>query len=532
MQGSELQEQIKKRRTFAIISHPDAGKTTLTEKLLLYGGAIRLAGTVKGRKAQKFAVSDWMEIEKQRGISVTSSVMQFEYGGCCINILDTPGHQDFSEDTYRTLMAADSAVMLIDAAKGVEEQTRKLFQVCRQRHIPVFTFINKIDRFSKDPFELIDELEKVLGIRSYPMNWPVGLNGSYQGVYNRQLQQIELFEADGSHGSGIIKSTISDLKDEKYAQQLSSDIHDQLCHDIELLDMAGDPFSIGEVLKGELSPVYFGSALTNFGVRAFLEDFLTLAPSPAPRLAKEGVIFPESDGFSAFVFKIQANMNPAHRDRLAFVRICSGKFTRGMTVRHKQTGKTLALTQPQQFIAQERTIVDDAYPGDVVGLFDPGIFAIGDTICGPGVDVTFEDFPVFPPERFAKVQAKATLKRKHFIKGITQLGQEGAIQIFHLPNAADQGYVIGVVGKLQFEILSYRLEYEYGVKIDVQYLPHTAARWIAEDPPDLQSLKYMDENMVVKDRFERTVVLFLGNWQMNWTIEQNPNVQFLVAPPR
>ena len=532
MQDSELQKQIKRRRTFAIISHPDAGKTTLTEKLLLYGGAIHLAGTVKGRKAQKYAVSDWMEIEKQRGISVTSSVMQFEYDGCCINILDTPGHQDFSEDTYRTLMAADSAVMLIDAAKGVEEQTRKLFQVCRQRRIPVFTFVNKIDRFGKDPFELMDELEKVLGIRSCPMNWPVGINGDYCGVYNRRLKQVELFEADGSHGSNILKSQVGDLTDESFSRQLPADIHAQLCHDIELLDMAGDSFNAEAVLQGELSPMYFGSALTNFGVRAFLEEFLTLAPSPSPRLAKEGVIQPDAEGFSAFVFKIQANMNPAHRDRLAFVRICSGKFTRGMTVRHKQSGRTLALTQPQQFVAQERTIVEEAYPGDVVGLFDPGIFAIGDSICEPGLDVTFEDFPVFPPERFAKVQAKATLKRKHFIKGITQLGQEGAIQIFQQPIAADQGYVIGVVGQLQFEILAYRLQYEYGVEIDIQYLPHTAARWLVEDPADARPLKYMDENLVVRDRFDRPVVLFLGNWQMNWTIEQNPQAQFLLAPPR
>jgi len=532
MQDSDIIEQIKRRRTFAIISHPDAGKTTLTEKLLLYGGAIRLAGTVKGRKAQKYAVSDWMEIEKQRGISVTSSVMQFEYGDCCINILDTPGHQDFSEDTYRTLMAADSAVMLIDAAKGVEEQTRKLFQVCRQRRIPVFTFINKIDRYGREPFDLMDELEKVLGIRSCPMNWPAGLNGSYKGVYNRQLQQIELFEADGSHGSDIIKSTIGDYRDEKFTRLLSADAYAQLCHDIELLDMAGDSFNLQSVLQGELSPVFFGSALTNFGVRAFLEEFLKLAPKPSPRMAKEGIVSPEEEGFSAFVFKIQANMNPAHRDRLAFVRICSGKFSRGMTVVHKQSGKTLSLTQPQQFVAQERTIVDEAYPGDVVGLFDPGIFAIGDTVCDPGLDITFEDFPVFPPEYFAKVQAKTSLKRKHFIKGITQLGQEGAIQIFQLPNAADQGYVIGVVGQLQFEILSYRLKYEYGVDIEIQQLNFGAARWLVEDPQSKQPLKYMDENLLVTDRFDRPVVLFVGKWQMNWTIEQNPQVQFLVAPPR
>ena len=532
MQEPDIREQIQKRRTFAIISHPDAGKTTLTEKLLLYGGAIRLAGTVKGRKAQKFAVSDWMEIEKQRGISVTSSVMQFEYDNCCINILDTPGHQDFSEDTYRTLMAADSAVMLIDAAKGVEEQTKKLFQVCRQRRIPVFTFVNKIDRYGRDPFELMDELEKVLGIHSCPMNWPVGLNGSYKGVYNRQLQQIELFEADGSHGSDIIKSTVDDYRDEKFARLLEPEAYAQLCHDIELLDMAGNSFDQELVQKGELSPMFFGSALTNFGVRAFLEEFLKLAPPPAPRMAKEGIVFPEAEGFSAFVFKIQANMNPAHRDRLAFVRICSGKFSRGMTVTHKQSGKTMALTQPQQFVAQERTIVDEAYPGDVVGLFDPGIFAIGDTVCEPGLDITFEDFPVFPPEHFAKVQAKTSLKRKHFIKGITQLGQEGAIQIFQLPHAADQGYVIGVVGQLQFEILSYRLKYEYGVDVEINQLPYAAARWLVEDPQNKQPLKYMEENMLVMDRFERPVVLFVGNWQMNWTIEQNPQAQFLVVPPR
>ena len=532
MQDSELNKQISRRRTFAIISHPDAGKTTLTEKLLLYGGAIRLAGTVKGRKAQKFAVSDWMEIEKQRGISVTSSVMQFEYDGCCVNILDTPGHQDFSEDTYRTLMAADSAVMLIDAAKGVEEQTRKLFQVCRQRRIPVFTFINKIDRFGRDPFDLMDELEKVLGIRACPMNWPVGLNGSYKGIYNRKLQQVELFEADGSHGSDIGKSTIGRLDDCGFVELLPTEVTDQLRHDIELLDLAGDGFDKDAVLAGELSPLYFGSALTNFGVRAFLEEFLELAPAPSARKAQSGIVAPTAEGFSAFVFKIQANMNPAHRDRLAFVRICSGKFTRGMNVIHQQSGKTLSLNQPQQFVAQERTIIEEAFPGDVVGLFDPGIFAIGDTICDPSVDVVFEDFPVFPPESFAKVQPKTSLKRKHFIKGMEQLGQEGAIQIFHLPDAFDSGYIVGVVGQLQFEILTYRLKYEYGVDVDLQYLPYAAARWLVRDPAQQQPLKYMEDNLLVLDRSERPVVLFPGSWQMNWTVEQNPQAQFLTAPPR
>ena len=351
---SELLEKIEKRRTFAIISHPDAGKTTLTEKLLLYGGAIHLAGSVKARKSNKHAVSDWMEIEKQRGISVTSSVLQFDYDGYRVNILDTPGHQDFSEDTYRTLMAADSAVMLIDAAKGVEPQTKKLFWVCHRRKLPIFTFVNKLDRYGRNPFDLMDELEKVLHIRAYPINWPIGIDGNYKGVYNRLENSIELFEEDGSHGSKKLKSTTGSLDDPQIQEMLGAELYENLCNDIELLDMAGDEFDMEKVKNGELTPMFFGSAMTNFGVQAFLEKFLEMSPKPQPRALQDGtMVSPENEAFSAFVFKIQANMNPAHRDRISFMRICSGVFDKGMSVYHKQSNKIIKLAQPQQFLAQE-----------------------------------------------------------------------------------------------------------------------------------------------------------------------------------
>ena len=525
-----FRSEITRRRTFAIISHPDAGKTTLTEKLLLYGGAIHLAGSVKARKAQKHAVSDWMEIEKQRGISVTSSVLQFDYNDFRINILDTPGHQDFSEDTYRTLMAADSAVMLIDAAKGVEEQTKKLFKVCKQRGIPVFTFVNKLDRHGKNPFELMEEIEKVLGINSYPMNWPVGVNGEYKGVYNRQLAQIELFDTGGAHGQWVMPSTIGSASDPAFTEILGSDIHHSLCNDIELLDMAGDHFDLKKVLQGELTPVFFGSAMTNFGVRPFLEEFLRLAPAPSPRITSEGIVEPDGESFSAFVFKIQANMNPAHRDRLAFIRVCSGKFSRGMTVYHVQTGKPLKLAQPQQFMAQERIIVEEAYPGDIVGLFDPGIFGIGDTLCSEGQKFTFEDFPVFPPEQFARVQPKDSMRRKQFIKGITQLTQEGAVQLFRQPDYAFESFIIGVVGSLQFEVLEYRLKNEYGVDISMQHLSFTMARWLEgitpNKPIDLQG------DLLLQDHQGRPVALFRSEWSMRYAAEKHPAIKFLVTPPR
>lgn len=531
MSIEEFTSEIKRRRTFAIISHPDAGKTTLTEKLLLYGGAIHLAGSVKSRKTQRHAVSDWMEIEKQRGISVTSSVLQFDYDGCRINILDTPGHQDFSEDTYRTLMAVDSAVMIIDVAKGVEAQTKKLFKVCKQRKIPIFTFVNKLDRYGKAPIDLMEEIEKVLEIRAYPMNWPIGVDGNYQGVYDRQKKRIELFEEDDSHGQNMLSSLKGSVDDPTFAARLGTDVHQALCDDIELLDMAGEDFDLEKVANGELTPMFFGSAMTNFGVQNFLEEFLRLAPSPASRNSSAGIIQPQDEKFSAFVFKIQANMNPAHRDRLAFIRICSGKFTRGMSVYHNKTGKMIKLAQPQQFLAQDRMIIDEAYPGDIVGLFDPGIFSIGDTLCDAGHKFSFADFPVFPPEQFARVQAKDTMKRKQFVKGITQLTQEGAVQLFQQAGAGMESYIVGTVGSLQFEVLEYRLKNEYGVDILMQMQPYEVARWLVGSNITPSSLRGAERGMFVYDLKERPVLLVSNEWALGWITENNPSVEFMHVPP-
>ncbi len=376
----ELPAEVARRRTFAIISHPDAGKTTLTEKLLLYGGAIRQAGSVKARKAARHATSDWMEIEKQRGISVTSSAMQFDFDGFRINILDTPGHQDFSEDTYRTLVAADSAVMLIDNAKGVEEQTIKLFKVCRMRSIPIFTFVNKLDRAGRDPFELMEELENVLGIRSCPVNWPIGIHGDFQGVYHRDTRVVELYRG-GDHGQKQVEVETIPLDDPRLPQAIGQSYYDKLLEDVELLDVAGDPFDLDMILEGKLTPMFFGSASNNFGVEPFLKRFLSYTKSPTPRVSDQGPIDPADEKFTGFIFKIQANMNPAHRDRLAFMRVCSGVFEKGMTVWHSSTGEKVKLSQPQQFMAQEHETVEKAYPGDIIGLFDPGIFRLGDTLC-------------------------------------------------------------------------------------------------------------------------------------------------------
>ncbi|MBP5384377.1 MAG: peptide chain release factor 3, partial [Lachnospiraceae bacterium] len=465
------EQEIKQRRTFAIISHPDAGKTTLTEKFLLYGGAINLAGSVKGKATARHAVSDWMEIEKERGISVTSSVLQFHYDGFCINILDTPGHQDFSEDTYRTLMAADSAVMVIDAGKGVEAQTRKLFKVCGMRHIPVFTFINKLDRDANDTFELLDEIEKELGIATCPINWPIGSGKRFKGVYDRKERKVVTF-SDTEKGTKEGHSERIDIEDtDTLLSHIGEDALEQLQGEIELLDGASAEFDLDAVRKGELSPVFFGSALTNFGVEIFLQYFLQMTTTPTGRQSDSGMIDPLSRDFSAFVFKIQANMNKAHRDRIAFMRICSGKFTAGMEVRHMQEDKIIRLSQPQQMMAQERHIVDEAYAGDIIGVFDPGIFSIGDTICMPNDRFFYEGIPTFAPEHFARVRQLDTMKRKQFVKGITQIAQEGAIQIFQEFNTGMEEIIVGVVGVLQFEVLKYRLENEYNVDIRLENLP-------------------------------------------------------------
>lgn len=519
-----LQQEVDKRRTFAIISHPDAGKTTLTEKLLLFGGAIRLAGSVKARKASKHATSDWMEIEKQRGISVTSSVMQFDYNGHRINILDTPGHQDFSEDTYRTLTAADSAVMLIDVAKGVEVQTIKLFQVCAKRGIPIFTFINKLDREGRSPFELMEEIEQVLGIRSVPMNWPIGMGRELSGVYDRMKNQVELFQ--GEDHSQIEVRKVEDYNDPQIREMAGEYLHDQLCQDLELLDVAGDPFDLEKVKRGELTPVFFGSAVNNFGVQTFLENFLQLAPKPEPRRSTSGIVEPTNEKFSGYVFKIQANMNPAHRDRIAFLRIVSGKFERGMSVKHVRAGKDIKLSQPQQFLAQDRDIVTEAYPGDIIGLFDPGIFRIGDSL-SQSSEVVFDELPTFSPEIFAKVTVKNALKHKQYQKGIDQLTEEGTIQVFTTVGFEDT--LLGVVGQLQFEVFEYRMKGEYGVDVQLQRMPYQFARWIVADKVDPS--KFRINSTLVKDKKGNYVVLFENEYAMRTAMEKNPDAKFLETAP-
>ena len=520
---TELETQISRRRTFAIISHPDAGKTTLTEKFLLYGGAIAQAGVVKGKKNSRAATSDWMEIEKQRGISVTSSVMQFQYNGFCINILDTPGHQDFSEDTYRTLMAADSAVMVIDGAKGVEPQTRKLFKVCAMRHIPIFTFINKMDREAKDPFDLLDELERELGIETYAMNWPIGSGKDFQGVYDREKSQLLFFS--GISGKNKAAKHEIDLYDPAVAQLLDSEAkHQQLIDDVELLS-AGRELDIDEVRHGQLSPVFFGSALTNFGIEPFLESFLKMTPPPLPRVADCGEIDTFSPDFSAFVFKIQANMNKAHRDRLAFMRICSGKFQRDAEYYHVQTGRKMRLSQPQQLMAAEREIVEEAYAGDVIGVFDPGIFSIGDTITVPGKKFKYSGIPVFAPEHFARVSAKDSMKRKQFVKGTEQIAQEGAIQIFKVPNSGMEEVIVGVVGTLQFDVFEYRMKNEYGVDLRMEGLPYEEIRLIDKYPGDLSDLNLGSDAELLEDYRGRNLLVFSSYWAIDFTCRRNPGLE-------
>lgn len=518
-----LEQEINKRRTFAIISHPDAGKTTLTEKFLLYGGAINQAGSIKGRKTARHAVSDWMEIEKQRGISVTSSVMQFHYDGYCINILDTPGHQDFSEDTYRTLMAADSAVMVIDASKGVEAQTIKLFKVCLLRHIPIFTFINKMDREANDPFDLMDEIESVLGIKTCPINWPIGSGKSFKGVYDRNRKHITTFTAADA---GAKEIAYEDVPIEEADRLLTSDFYDKLMEDIELLDGASEEFDMEKVSRGELSPVFFGSALTNFGVENFLQHFLEMTSTPLARKSDIGVIDPIKEDFSAFVFKIQANMNKAHRDRIAFMRICSGKFEAGMEVNHVQGGRKIKLSQPQQLMAQERKIVEEAYAGDIIGVFDPGIFAIGDTLCLPNKKFVYEGIPTFAPEHFARVRQVDTMKRKQFIKGVNQIALEGAIQIFQEYNTGMEEIIVGVVGVLQFDVLKFRLQSEYNVEIRLDKLPYEHIRWIEnKDEVDVKLIQGTSDMKKIKDLKGNPLLLFVNSWSVGMVLDRNPNLK-------
>ena len=511
-------DEVNSRRTFAIISHPDAGKTTMTEKLLLFGGAIRDAGTVKGKKTGKYATSDWMEIEKQRGISVTSSVMQFEYNDARINILDTPGHQDFSEDTYRTLMAVDSAVMIIDSAKGIEEQTLKLFKVCRMRGIPIFTFINKLDREGRYPLELLAELEEVMGIESYPMNWPIGMGKEFLGIYDRFHNRIEQFRVDEENR--FLALNDDGEVDGDYPIKQNA-LYDQTLEEILLLNEAGNEFSKEKIADGTLTPVFFGSALTNFGVQTFLETYLQFAPPPQPRESTIGKIDPLSEDFSGFIFKIQANMNPAHRDRIAFLRICSGKFERGMTVNVPRTGKQIKLSQSTQFMADDRSTVDEAVSGDIIGLYDTGTYQIGDTITTGKDQFQFERLPQFTPELFVRVTAKNVMKQKHFHKGIGQLVQEGAIQLYKTLRTED--YLLGAVGQLQFEVFEHRMKNEYNVDVVMEGQGSKIARWVENDEVDdkLSSSR----SLLVNDRYDHKVFLFENDFALRWFQEKNPNVK-------
>lgn len=517
---SDTESEIMKRRTFAIISHPDAGKTTLTEKFLLYGGQLNLAGSVKGKATARHAVSDWMEIEKQRGISVTSSVLQFEYAGRVVNLLDTPGHQDFSEDTYRTLMAADSAVMVIDAAKGVEAQTRKLFAVCASRHIPIFTFINKLDRDAGDMYELLDEIERELGIAVCPICWPIGSGRAFQGIYDREHREVITYS---DTEKGTREGTATVLRGEEIASGIGETAYSALMDEIEMLDGATAPYDEELMRTGRLSPVFYGSALTNFGVEYFLDHFLEMAPPPAARASDIGLIDPATHEFSAFVFKIQANMNRAHRDRLAFMRICSGRFDASMEVRHVQGARTMRLSQPQQIEADARKVIDEAYAGDIIGVFDPGIFAIGDTVTA-GEEFRYEPIPSFTPEHFARVRQVDTMKRKAFVKGIEQLAQEGAVQIYTEPGMGMEEVIVGVVGLLQLDVLKFRIENEYGVEIALEQLPYEYIRTVPAGT-DPRSILGTSDMRHVETPDGRACLLFVNAWSPQMVEERNPGLK-------
>ena len=525
--------EVQKRRTFAIISHPDAGKTTLTEKFLLYGGAVNLAGAVSAKKQQRAVTSDWMELERQRGISISSTVLNFDYSGYHVNLLDTPGHQDFSEDTYRTLMAADSVIMLIDNAKGVETQTRKLFKVCKLRNIPVVTFINKMDRYGKEPLALLDEVEQEFGIQTYAFNWPIGVGQHFKGIYDRIHSQVHLFERT-EHGKYKAPFAVRDTHDPALESLMGEQEYQQLKEELEILDVAGNTFSDDAYKRGEISPVFFGSAATNFGIELFLDSFLPLAPSPMPRLCeRNGVIAPDDENFSGFVFKIQANMDPLHRDCVAFMRICSGKFTRDMTVKHAGTGKTLRLSHAHKLFARDRETSDEGYAGDIIGFSsNQGVLGIGDTVCS-GKSIQFEAVPKFPPELFALIRNPNPAKYKQFTKGINQLAQEGAIQVLYLYDSQDRSsMILAAVGQLQFEVIQYRMASEYQVEAQLEPLQeYTHARWIQADPKALEKIYWVGNVRRAEDGQGRLMALFQGEWTLNYMVEKNPDVQFLAIPP-
>lgn len=519
MDTQKLADEVETRRTFAIISHPDAGKTTITEQLLLFGGVVREAGTVKARKTGNFAKSDWMEIEQKRGISVTSSVMQFDYAGKRINILDTPGHEDFSEDTYRTLMAVDSAVMVIDSAKGIEPQTKKLFQICKMRGIPIFTFMNKLDRDGRDPMDLIDQLEEVLGIEAYPMNWPIGMGKTLTGIYDRFNHRVEKY----NHADDSTLVALDDDDNPINDSELAEDPQFKETRDsVELLEMAGNDFDQEKIAKGDQTPVFFGSALVNFGVKTFFDAYLKFAPAPGVHKTQENtVVAPTAEQFSGFVFKIQANMNPNHRDRIAFVRICSGEFEKGMDVNLARTDKKIRLSNVTEFMANTRENVQTAVAGDIIGLYDTGNFQIGDTIFTGKPKVNFEKLPQFTPELFVRVAAKNVMKQKSFHKGIQQLVQEGAVQLYTSYSTND--YILGAVGQLQFEVFQFRMQNEYNSEITMEPMGKKTARWI--DPDQLDERMSSSRNLLVKDRNGDPLFLFENQFALRWFEDKYPDVK-------
>ena len=522
-----MAHESTRRRTFAIISHPDAGKTTLTEKLLLYGGAIHVAGTVKARRAQRAATSDWMDLEKKRGISITSSVMHFDYGGIRYNLLDTPGHQDFSEDTYRTLTAADGAIMLIDAAKGVEAQTRKLFEVCRMRGTPIVTFVNKLDRPARDPLDLMSEVEDVLGLSTVPCSWPIGSGDLFQGVYDRMQQRVLKFDRTEKNAKQA-PVTVADVDDPKLDALLGEQAVQTLREELELLDGAGDEYDQQRFQNNEITPVFFGSALTNFGVEPFLEAFARMCPAPGPRESSEGTIRPTDERFSGFIFKVQANMDPSHRDRIAFLRVCSGTFTGGMRVNHFRLGKEIRLAHAEQLMAKERQMVTEAYAGDIIGLFDPGQYRIGDTLC-TDKPMSFDSVPRFSPEHFARLRLLDPMKRKQLQKGIAQLAEEGTVQLFIEPGR-EKDPILGVVGELQFDVLRYRIENEYGAKVELERLGFSHARWV-DGPSTPEEIRKARIAMGVSDQDGRPVALMRDDWEVRRATQDNPEWTFNATAP-
>jgi peptide chain release factor 3 len=526
---AELTDAVDFRRNFAIISHPDAGKTTLTEKLLLYGGAIHEAGSVKARRDQRAATSDWMEMEKQRGISITSTVMQFNYKDFMINLLDTPGHKDFSEDTYRTLAAADNAVMLIDAGKGLEPQTRKLFEVCKLRGLPIFTFANKMDRPCRSPLELMDEIEQELGLSVYLVNYPIGGGDRFKGVFDRHTRKIHLFERS-IHGSKAAKDSVMDLDDPRLKELLEPDIFAQFHEELELIEGIGPELDLDAVHAGKMTPMFFGSAMTNFGVELFLNSFLSYGLKPAPHGSSQGEILPTYPEFTGFVFKLQANMDPRHRDRVAFVRVCSGKFEKDMSVNHARTGKVVRLSRPQKLFAQDREVIETAYPGDIIGLNNPGMFAIGDTIY-LGQKLEYAGIPCFSPELFAFLRNPNPSKFKQFNKGVSELQEEGAVQIMYSADEAKRDPILAAVGQLQMEVVQFRLQQEYGVETQLDWLPYTVARWVDGGWEALEKAGRLFNTVTVKDAWGRPVLLFKNTWNCQQLEGDEPDLKLSAIAP-